>query len=134
MPEITKRIEQRIAELQAGTASAPPVTSKAKPTELNPLEDYLNSLADKIDFAKIASAKLKLAYDPLWGTGRGYLDEALRRHGCEVTNVHDYRDVLFGGFSPEPSERNLSAMRAIVLEKVWLWPFDRWRCRPVRLH
>lgn len=117
LPEITKRVEQRIAELQAGTVSAPPVTSNAMPIELDPLEDYLSSLADKIDFAKIASAKLKLAYDPLWGTGRGYLDEALRRHGCEVTNVHDYRDVLFGGFSPEPSERNLSAMRAIVLEK-----------------
>lgn len=117
LPEITKRIEQRIAELQAGTAQAVAATSNAKPIELDPLEDYLNSLADKIDFAKIASAKLKLAYDPLWGTGRGYLDEALRRHGCEVTNVHDYRDVLFGGFSPEPSERNLSAMRTIVLEK-----------------
>lgn len=117
LPEITKRIEQRIAELQAGSAQTVAATSNAKPIELDPLEDYLNSLTDKIDFAKIASAKLKLAYDPLWGTGRGYLDEALRRHGCEVTNVHDYRDVLFGGFSPEPSERNLSAMRALVLEK-----------------
>ena len=117
LPEITKRIEQRITELQAGTAQPPATTSKAKAIELNPLEDYLASLADKIDFAKLASAKLKLAYDPLWGTGRGYLDEALRRHGCEVTNVHDYRDVLFGGFSPEPSERNLREMRALVLEK-----------------
>ncbi|MBI1763678.1 MAG: phosphoglucomutase/phosphomannomutase family protein, partial [Acidobacteria bacterium] len=117
LPEITRRIEHRIAELQTGSAPAPAMTSKAKAIELNPLEDYLNSLADKIDFAKIASAKLKLAYDPLWGTGRGYLDEALRRHGCEVTNVHDYRDVLFGGFSPEPSERNLAVLRALVLEK-----------------
>jgi phosphoglucomutase len=117
LPEITKRIEQRIADLHVGLAKPLAATSNAKPIELNPLEDYLNSLADKIDFAKIASAKLKLAYDPLWGTGRGYLDEALRRHGCEVTNVHDYRDVLFGGFSPEPSERNLSAMRSLVLEK-----------------
>jgi phosphoglucomutase len=53
----------------------------------------------------------------LWGTGRGYLDEVLRRNGAEVSVIHDYRDVLFGGYSPEPSERNLSEMRSLVLEK-----------------
>jgi len=123
LPEVTKKIEERIAEYQLGGAGGaskaqqPERKSAAAPIALDPREDYLNDLGAKIDFTKIASAKLKLAYDPLWGTGRGYLDEVLRRRGCEVNTVHDYRDVLFGGYSPEPSERNLAEMRQLLLDK-----------------
>ncbi len=117
LPETTKAVEQRIAELQAGTARIEKTTPGAKAIEFNPLEDYLTDLATKIDFDKIAKAGLKLAYDPLWGTGRGYLDEVLRRNNCEVQTVHDFRDVLFGGYSPEPSERNLAEMRQLVLDR-----------------
>ena len=115
MPEITQQIEKRIAELQSGTFTAPVATSDAKPIVIDPRAEYLASLNGKVDFGKIASAKLRLAYDPLWGTGRGYLDEVLRQNGCEVKTVHDTRDVLFGGYSPEPSPRNLSEMRDLVL-------------------
>jgi phosphoglucomutase len=123
LPEVTKKIEERIAECQLSGASG--ASGAGKPVRrtstevlaLDPLEDYLNDLGAHVDFAKIASAGLKLAYDPLWGTGRGYLDEVLRRHECEVSVVHDYRDVLFGGHSPEPSEKNLSELRRLVLDK-----------------
>jgi alpha-D-glucose phosphate-specific phosphoglucomutase len=124
LPEVTKKIEERIAEYQlsgavsgAGGAGKPVRKTSADALALDPLEDYLNDLGARVNFAKIASAGLKLAYDPLWGTGRGYLDEILRRHECEVSVVHDYRDVLFGGHSPEPSERNLSELRQLVLDK-----------------
>ncbi len=127
LPEVTKKIETRIAEFQsseaggAGGAQRPEPKSAAEAIAFDPREGYLNDLGAKIDFGKIRAAaetgKLKLAYDPLWGTGRGYLDEVLRRHGCEVSTVHDYRDVLFGGHSPEPSEKNLSEMRQMVLDK-----------------
>jgi phosphoglucomutase len=117
LPEVTKRIEDRIDEFQSGKAQRPEQKSAAEAIALDPREDYLNDLAAKIDFTKIASSKMKLAYDPLWGTGRGYLDEVLRQHGCEVSAVHDYRDVLFGGYSPEPSEKNLGEMRQLVRDK-----------------
>jgi phosphoglucomutase len=124
LPEVTQKIERRIAEIQLGKVQRPERKSDAEaiaPISFDPREDYLNDLATKIDFTKIAASaktgKLKLAYDPLWGTGRGYLDEVLRRHGCEVATVHDYRDVLFGGHSPEPSEKNLSEMRQLVLDR-----------------
>jgi phosphoglucomutase len=120
LPEITKRIERRIAEFQSAEAGHVQKLGRkaaAAPIDFDPREEYLNDLAGKIDFGKIASAKLKLAYDSLWGTGRGYLDEVLRRHGCEVDTVHDFRDVLFGGYSPEPSEKNLREMRQLVLDK-----------------
>ena len=115
LPEVTQRVEKRIAEMQAGTASFAGTGSVGEVVMLDPREDYLLDLTGKINFGKIAAANLKLAYDPLWGTGRGYLDEVLRRNGCEVRTVHDYRDVLFGGYSPEPSEKNLAEMRELIL-------------------
>jgi phosphoglucomutase len=117
LPEVTKKIEERIAEFQSGRARKPERKVSAEALAFDPREDYLNDLGARVDFAKIASARLKLAYDPLWGTGRGYLDEVLRRHGSRVYTVHDYRDVLFGGHSPEPSEENLDEMRQLVLDK-----------------
>jgi phosphoglucomutase len=122
LPEVTKKIEERIADFQSGGAGGTGGTGKsgrknsAEAIALDPREDYLNDLGARVDFTKIASAGLKLAYDPLWGTGRGYLDEVLRRHECEVSVVHDYRDVLFGGHSPEPSEKNLGELRQLVLD------------------
>ena len=89
LPEVTQRVEKRIAEMQAGTASFAGTGSVGEVVMLDPREDYLLDLTGKINFGKIAAANLKLAYDPLWGTGRGYLDEALRRNGCEVRTVHD---------------------------------------------
>lgn len=117
LPEVTKKIEERITEFQSGRAGKPGGKNSAEAITLDPREDYLKDLGARVDFAKIASAGLKLAYDPLWGTGRGYLDEVLRRHECEVSVVHDYRDVLFGGHSPEPSEKNLAELRQFVLDK-----------------
>jgi phosphoglucomutase len=117
LPEVTKKIEERIAEFQSGRARKPERKVSAEAIAFDPREDYLNDLGARVEFAKIASARLKLAYDPLWGTGRGYLDEVLRRHGSQVYTVHDYRDVLFGGHSPEPSEENLDEMRQLVLDK-----------------
>jgi phosphoglucomutase len=117
LPEVTKKIEGRIAEFQSGRARMPERKVSAEAIAFDPREDYLNDLGARVDFAKIASARLNLAYDPLWGTGRGYLDEVLRRHGSQVYTVHDYRDVLFGGHSPEPSEENLDEMRRLVLDK-----------------
>src|SRR5215471_4869124 len=89
LPEVTKKIEERIAEFQSGGAGKPERRISAEALALDPREDYLNDLGARVDFAKIASAGLKLAYDPHWGTGRGYLDEVLRRHGSQVYTVHD---------------------------------------------
>ncbi len=117
LPEQTKRVEKRIADIQAGSFTYERTGGAGQVIPLDPREDYLLDLTGKIDFKRISDAALRVAYDSLWGTGRGYLDEILRRNGCEVQMVHDHRDVLFGGYSPEPSERNLGEMRQVVLDQ-----------------
>jgi phosphoglucomutase len=75
---------------------------------------YLSDLKTKIRFDQIADAKGRYAYDALWGTGRGYLDQVLRDYGLEVETLHDWRDVTFGGKSPEPSEKQVGELRERV--------------------
>jgi phosphoglucomutase len=116
LPEITLNVEDLIKKTGA-------VSSPAKPGEPRSLTKfaarpgYLDDLSSKIDFAVISQAGGRYAYDPLWGTGRGYLDAALRNHGLEVETIHDWRDVLFGGRSPEPEASHLDELREIVLSK-----------------
>ncbi len=73
----------------------------------DPKPDYLEFLYTLIDVERIRSAKLKVKYDALYSTSRGYLDTVLEYCGCELESFHAYRDVLFGGGMPEPKGEQL---------------------------
>lgn len=112
LPEITKQIEEFIQN-----------SSEVKDKNGGSIEkydarpNYLDDLKTKIRFDRIAAAKGRYAYDALWGTGRGYLDKILRDNGLEVETIHDWRDVTFGGRSPEPGEDHLDELREAVTTK-----------------
>ncbi|HEX8181852.1 MAG TPA: phosphoglucomutase/phosphomannomutase family protein [Pyrinomonadaceae bacterium] len=114
LPEATRQVEQFISEIPefGGQTSAPASADNVE--EYDPRPAYMTDLARKIRFDVIASAGGSYAYDPLWGTGRGYLDQALRDNGLEVETIHDWRDVLFGGRSPEPDDHHLDELRAAM--------------------
>jgi phosphoglucomutase len=112
LPEITKQIEAGI-ETAAAAADRPGGGIE----ELDPRPAYLADLKNKIRFDVIAKAAGRYAYDPLWGTGRGYLDRVLREHGIEIETLHDWRDVTFGGQAPEPGEDHVGELKATVVEK-----------------
>ena len=112
LPEITKQIEAGI-EANASAADA----DGGSIEDLDPKPAYLADLGTKVNFAAIAAANGKFAYDALWGTGRGYLDKVLRDHGLEVETIHDWRDVTFGGRSPEPGKDHLDELKAAVTGK-----------------
>jgi phosphoglucomutase len=129
LPEITRHVESLISEPRATSASTgtdetakmlrrPQAGSPVAAYQTySPRLAYLADLESKINFNVISGAAGRYGFDPLWGTGRGYLDEALRRHGIEVETIHDWRDVLFGGRSPEPEASHLEELRALVLSK-----------------
>lgn len=109
LPEVTSQIEEIIA-----SAREADTTSGGSIEEYDACPAYLEDLKAKIRFDVLAAGKGRYAYDPLWGTGRGYLDKALRDHGIEVETIHDWRDVTFGGQAPEPGEEHLDELRAAV--------------------
>ncbi|MGI9056769.1 MAG: phosphoglucomutase/phosphomannomutase family protein [Pyrinomonadaceae bacterium] len=112
LPEITKQIEANIENAVTVEDAA-----GGSIEEFDARPAYLDDLKTKIRFDVIAEAKGKYAYDALWGTGRGYLDKVLRDIGLEVETIHDWRDVTFGGRSPEPGEEHLDELREAVKSK-----------------
>ncbi len=106
LPETTSKIEAFIAALPTD-ADLKPKPSDAKYEEIDVKPTYLKRLAELVDLPAIKKANLKIVCDPFWGASRGYTSEVLREHGIDVSTVHDYRDVLFGGHAPEPSDELL---------------------------
>ena len=80
----------------------------------DPKPDYLKFIYTLLDVEKIKSANLKVKYDALYSTSRGYLDEVLQHSGCQLESFHDWRDVLFGGGMPEPKGEQLVELVAAV--------------------
>lgn len=112
LPAVTSKIEELLGNpVENRRKSAGVKGSKS----FDPRAAYLADLEQKIRFDLISAAGGRYAYDPLWGTGRGYLDELLRRHGLGVTTIHNWRDVMFGGRAPEPEASHLQELRELVL-------------------
>lgn len=113
--DITREIEKYLSapEVQYGIRSG----KKASVERFDPRERYFKNIANMIDQAAIARAKPRIVYDPMYGSGRGYVDVLLQRFGAEVEEMHSYRDTLFGGRLPEPVEENLLEMRSKVKEE-----------------
>lgn len=110
MPEVTRLIEDGIAQNVATE-----IANGGSIVEYDPRPEYLADLATKIRLDVIAAGKGTYAYDPIYGTGRGYLDALLRDNGLRVETIHDWRDVTFGGQPPEPGESHLSELKEKVL-------------------
>ncbi|MCI0718216.1 MAG: phosphoglucomutase/phosphomannomutase family protein [Acidobacteria bacterium] len=113
LPEVTRQIEQNIRQLQAGPNVWGHWTPRSELIEqIDPAPEYLKALAAKVDLSHIRKAGLRISYDPLYGTARGYLDKLFSDSGVAVSTIHNFRDVLFGGHPPEPAEEHLEDLRA----------------------
>ena len=109
--EVTRMIEQFIDQ------PVPPPAAPGSVSPINPREEYLTALGALIACDAIRTARLNIAYDAMYGTGRGYLDELLTRAGARVTVLHDQLNPLFGGRRPEPSPENIEELIALVKDK-----------------
>lgn len=112
LPEVTKEIEGNIID-----GVLPKGSTGGSITPYDPKAGYLSDLQSKIKFDLITNAGGQYAYDALWGTGRGYLDKCLRDAGLKVETLNDWRDVTFGGRSPEPGEEHLDDLKHAVTSK-----------------
>jgi len=113
LPEVTGQIEAAIPSEPENLSQA---TAQIKPQPLDPRGPYLARLREIVDLAAIQKAGLRVVFDPFWGAARGYSDALLREAGVNVSTVHDYRDVLFGGHAPEPDDHLLEDSRQRMRE------------------
>ena len=117
LPEVTQAIEREIAAFDANPAALPAGntneqrSSSCAKQSIDPRRMYLSRLREIVDLDVIKKAGIKIAFDPMWGSARGYSDTFLREVGVSVATVHDTRDVLFGGHAPEPDDHLLEDLR-----------------------
>jgi phosphoglucomutase len=117
LPETTRDIELRANEMLGEVCykelALEDATGRGLLERIDPRQGYLKALEQKVDFDVIARLG-KVALNPLYGTGRGYLDEPLKQRGIPYTIINDHPDPYFGGHPPEPSESHIPDFIALV--------------------
>jgi alpha-D-glucose phosphate-specific phosphoglucomutase len=119
LPEITQRIEAGcepyfLGESEPKSGREAVGLKKRLIVPHDPQPAYFKQLDAIVDTALLKKGKIHVVADTLWGAGRGYLDEYLRRAGVQVTALHTHRDVLYGGRSPSPDTETLGDLKAAV--------------------
>lgn len=118
LPDVTDVIEEevqrilgggRVYELDLEEASA---LELFKEIELD--KEYMAHLMRTIQADAFKERPLKVVVNPMYGAGIGYLDRILSDLGCEVKTINNYRDALFGGSLPEPTDAILSDLKRMV--------------------
>jgi len=114
-PEVTRQIEANIAQLLARNWSFQAAVVGTFTCEtLDPQPAYFKQLRRLIDFAAIRKARLRVAVELMYGTGRGYLDALLEDAGTKVIRFHDELNPLFGGHHPEPNAEGMREVSKLV--------------------
>lgn len=117
LPETTKDIEQRanamLGQFCYSEMSLNQAGIRHLLEEIDPREAYLADLENKVDFDAIKSLGT-IAVNPLYGTGRDYLDAPLLARGVDVRMINGHKDPYFGGFPPEPAEKYIQDFISLV--------------------
>lgn len=121
LPETTKAIELRILPLLHGERIKWSTWERAQRDGMvryfDPQPDYLKVLERHVDRDRIRNGRIRVIFDPLFGTTRNYLDEFLREAGAKMAVLHHWRDPYFGGFRPEPTDETLQELKDTVVRE-----------------
>ncbi|MCL1819119.1 MAG: phosphoglucomutase/phosphomannomutase family protein [Oscillospiraceae bacterium] len=83
-------------------------------SEINPQNEYVDSILSAVNQEAIRNAGLNIALDPMYGVGRTSLQTILITTRCNVDVIHERRDTLFGGRLPAPNVKTLGALQNYV--------------------
>jgi alpha-D-glucose phosphate-specific phosphoglucomutase len=114
-PEVTRQIEAHCAARAAqGWRFQGAVIGTFRCKTFDPRPAYFRRIRQLVDFSAIRRAKLRVAVELLYGTGRGYLDALLEAAGARVTVFHNELNPLFGGHHPEPDAHGMAEVARFV--------------------
>lgn len=114
-PEITKQLEENIAEIFAGQIEVKSVSIETAKEhglffEADPRHAYETHLKQLINFDAIREYPMSVAVDAMHGAGAGYVSKLLNDAGWNVIAMRESEDPNFGGSLPEPNEKHLQQL------------------------
>jgi phosphomannomutase len=109
-PEQTGQVEKLIA------AGARPARAQGEIIRLNLDGGYIKAVKKLVDIELIKNSGIKIVFDVMYGSGAGYMEKILDNYK-DLTVIHNRRDPLFGGLTPEPIQKNLRELEAAVRER-----------------
>ncbi|MDO8490553.1 MAG: phosphoglucomutase/phosphomannomutase family protein [Dehalococcoidia bacterium] len=115
-PEITSKIEAELATLEHNGVRAASPSSAEYRNLVQPMDTWPAYARHIGTLLKPPQSRHRVVVDPMYGSGRGYLKDALADRGASVEEIHGWRDPLFGGSSPEPSAESLRELSERVKE------------------
>jgi len=102
-------IEDRIVANDRDGRKAETVDIDGHPdlTMIDPFGEYMQSFSEFIDLDLIKKGNFNVMFDPLYGSGCGYMPRLL---DGMVTEIHNEADMNFGGLNPEPIPPNANEL------------------------
>jgi phosphomannomutase len=80
----------------------------------DPREAYYAQVARMVEVDAIKAAGLRVVHECMYGSGYGYISELIGGGRTTVTELHNQRNPLFGGISPEPIRPNIDSALAFM--------------------
>lgn len=117
--EVTDEIEAQAAEIDPSeirTMDYSNALATGAVEEINPQNDYIDSILNVIDINAIKRKNLKILLDPMFGVSKTTLQTILLTCRCSVDVIHDRHDTLFGGRLPAPNSSTLTHLAQMVVQ------------------
>ncbi|MHB8895340.1 MAG: phosphoglucomutase/phosphomannomutase family protein [Candidatus Geothermincolia bacterium] len=116
-PDITDDIEWEIGTIIEDGNYEPPVERTIAPLKkLDVSNEYIKHLLTLVERSIIERSKVKILFDPMYGSGQTVFMRVLAHMDAFVVPLHCHLDPEFGGLLPEPTEVNLRECRKAVLD------------------
>ncbi|MFA0085064.1 phosphoglucomutase/phosphomannomutase family protein [Vibrio sp. 10N.261.51.F12] len=114
---ITEKIESQIATLTASQIRLLDfdiAIQEHKITEINPMNQFVDSIINLIDIEAIKQANLRVLIDPMFGVAKNALQTVLINGRCDVDVINDGKNPDFGGLMPSPNAATLYRLKHLV--------------------
>lgn len=115
--EITNKIETQIATLTTDDINVVDFEDALTDQlieQINPMNDFVDSIINFIDVEAIKRANLRVLIDPMFGVAKNALQTVLITGRCDVDVINDTQNPAFGGLMPSPSAATLYRLKHLV--------------------
>ena len=113
MPDMTRAVEQCLRAIADGAVGSAQPPARVRRIDLMPA--YWRQVRAFLDVNAIRRFRGRIVFNPMFGAGRGTVDEFLRSLGLDVVTVNDAANPGFGGLhGPEPVPANLADQAALI--------------------